>query len=247
MTLSDLLWNFVINLCADVAFVVLLGLLLWVLRGRELGKARLFFGFDGQTQSTIYVSGHEDTTTMSRRVVTALEYETAVEIREALRRLSGPELVGKLRASIAGVIGQDSTLPEPIIEVSRLDEVHEGPSAGSLILIGGPLRNQLTRFYLRDNPPFSFDTVKDKYLERSGGQYREIADYGDVAVVDRMVVNGQVVIVIFGTGERDTQAAARYLIGHWRELHKRYPEQGLGVLLHVQSDGKAKAKRIVRA
>jgi len=104
----------------------------------------------------MYISAHEDKQTLSKKVVTAAEYEAAVEVKNILRDLSGRELVRK----IAGLIGQDPRLPEPDIEPSPLEEVREPVCFESVILIGGPLRNQMTKFYAERKPLLKLDSGK---------------------------------------------------------------------------------------
>ena len=232
-----------INVCSDFIVIGLLALLLWMLHRKELAEARQFFGLDRQAQIRICVSGHEHKETVTKKVVTALEYEAAVEMKDALRQITGGEFVRKAKIFIAGLIGQDPQIPEPIIEVSPLDEVEESPYLDSLVLIGGPVRNQLTKLYSKAGPLLKFDPVNEKYLEWVGEQYQEIDDFGSVAILVKMIVNGQVVIAAFGTGERHTKGAVQYLIGNWRELNEKYLDQAFGILLSVDGEGKAKVQK----
>ena len=171
MNWYQVICNILINLCSSFLFVGFIGILLWLMYHKELLDAKQFFGFKRQTQ--VYISGHEDKGTKTRKVVTAVEYEAAVELKNTLRDLSGREFIRK----IAGLIGQDPKLPEPEIEPSPLVPVNAPVQFDSIILIGGPLRNQLTNYYAEHHIPLlKFDMAKNKYLERVGGQYQEIGD-----------------------------------------------------------------------
>jgi len=245
MSCLQILGDIAINVFSDFIFVSLLVLLLWVLRGKELAEAKRFFGFDRQTRIGIRVSGHEDKETRTKGVVTALEYEAAVEIKNALQQLSGRGLIRELRTFIAGLIGQDPKLPGPAIEVSPLIEVKEPPRLDSLILIGGPVRNQLTKFYMQANPLLKYDPERGKYQGRVGKQYQDIDEFGNVAILVKMILKEQVVIIAFGTGEQHTKSAVQYLISNWKELNKKYPNRAVGVLLSVDNEGNTTVQKMV--
>jgi len=231
----------VVNLCSDLLLIALLGMLLWLLYRRELSKAQAFFGFGQQGQVRIYISAHEDQCTASRKVVTAIEYEAAVEVKNTLRDLSGTEFVRK----IAGLIGQDPRLPEPTIEPGPLDAVKEPLGFESIILIGGPLRNRLTEFYAEGwQPLLKYAVDRGKYLELIEGEYREVDARDIVAILVKMVLDAQVVFFAFGDGEEDTRSAARYLARNWLQLHKRFRGESFGICLSVEG-GKTKERKVV--
>lgn len=167
--------DIITNVVSDFIFVLLvtIPLLAWSLLSRytRIGKTRQFFGFQQQTQIKIYVSGFEHSGIKTRKVVTALEYETAVEIRETLQQLPGRGTIHRIIDYLAGIIGQTIRYPEPDIEVSPLGEVKEPPYTESTILIGGPVANQLTKFYLQDSPKFRFNESTGKYQRRDGEGY----------------------------------------------------------------------------
>jgi hypothetical protein len=230
-----------INCLSSFLFVGFLGLLLWLSYRKELAEAKQFFGFGRQTQVRTYISAHEDKQTASKRVVTAIEYEAAAELKNALQELSGREFIRR----IAGLIGQDPKLPEPVIEVSPLEEVKAQPSFDSLILIGGPLRNQVTRLYSEKGPLLKYDTAQSAYLELVGGSYQKVKDSNVVAILVKMAIEGQTVFFAFGDDEEHTRSAVRHLIANWRELSKRYPNCSIGICLSVDQNGKAKAQKIL--
>jgi hypothetical protein len=225
--------DIITNVVSDFIFVLLvtIALLVWGLLSRyaRIGKAQQFFGFQLQTQIKIYVSGFEHSGVKTRRVVTALEYETVVEMRETLQQLPGRGSIHRIVDYLAGVIGQTIRYPEPDIEVSPLGEVKEPPYTGSTILIGGPVANQLTKFYLQDSPKFRFNESAGKYQRRDGEGYRDIESSNDVAVIEKKIVGEQVVILVHGFGEEQTRRAVRHLINNWERLYKQHGTQEFGV------------------
>ena len=229
MSCSDIITNVVSDLIFVLVITVLWLIGSWLFRYGRTGKARRFFGFQHQTQIKIYVSGFEHSGVATRRVVTALEYETAVEMREALQQLSGRGIVHRIIDYLAGLVGQTMRYPEPDIEVSPLDEVKEPPYTGSMILIGGPVANQLTEFYLRDSPEFRFNESTGKYQKRNGEGYRDIEPSNNVAVVEKRIIEEQVVFLVHGFGEEQTRHATRHLINNWERLYKQHRTREFGI------------------
>jgi hypothetical protein len=218
---------------SDLIFVVVVTALWligsWLFRYGRTGKARRFFGFQHQTQIKIYVSGFEHSGVATRKVVTALEYETAVEMQETLQHLSGRGIVHRIIDYLAGLVGQTMRYPEPDIEVSPLDEVKEPSYTGSMILIGGPVANQLTKFYLRGSPELRFNESTGKYQKRNGEEYQDIEPSNNVAVVEKRIIEEQVVFLVHGFSEKQTRRAARYLINNWERLYKQHSTQEFGI------------------
>lgn len=239
----SLVYDILINLVSDTLFVLALFLILWVLRRRQLTEARGFFGLDERTQINIFVSGFEHAQTATKRVVVAVEYEAAVELVEAFRNLSGKGVIPQIAKVVAGLIGQDPRFLEVDIGVSPLKEVKEPPSLSSLVLIGGPLRNQITSFYAQKGALFPFDPDRGRFLERVGDRYQVVDDLWNVAVLEKMIVEGQTVLIAFGAGERETKRAVQYLVRNWRTLHKQYPEQPFGIRLSLDDKGNVKVAR----
>ena len=143
--------SILLNVASDIIFLAALSALFWMLWYRRvLARARRFFGTDQQTQVQVYISVHEDKETLTKKVVTAEEYEAAVESKDTLERQLRGSWFGKLAVFVAGLLGLDPRIPELVVSVSPSTELNAWPSPGSLILIGGPVRNQVTKFYLKD-------------------------------------------------------------------------------------------------
>ena len=228
------LMDVVTNVFSDFVLIFLIAIFLWLASlsfhyGR-LGKAHRFFGFHAQVPLRIYVSGFEHPGVKTKRVVNAIEYETAVEMRNTLKRLPGSGFVRKLMDFLAGLIGQDIRLPESDIDISPLADVSEAPYPGSMILIGGPVSNQVRRFYLsQGTPQFRFDQATEKYQERGENGYQPIQSSGDVAVLEKRIFGEQVVILAHGFGEDQTRRAVQHLISNWEELQKRHGNGEFGI------------------
>ncbi len=224
----------VTNVISNFVFVFIIGIFLWLANllfqlGR-LGKAYRFFGFRAKIPLRIYVSGFEHLGVKTKRVVNAIEYETAVEMRDTLKRLPGSGFVRKLMDFLAGLIGQDIRLPESDIEVSPLAEVSEVPYPRSMLLIGGPVSNQVSKFYLsQGTTQFRFDQATEKYQEHGKDGYQAIQSSGDVAVLEKRVFGEQVVILAYGFGEEQTRRAVQHLIRNWEGLQKRHGNGEFGI------------------
>jgi hypothetical protein len=51
---------------------------------------------------------------------------------------------------------------------------------------------------------FKFDSVRSVFLERDeGNQYQVVSGLWDVAILEKLVLNAQIVFIAFGAGERD--------------------------------------------
>jgi hypothetical protein len=234
-----------VNLCSDVLFILLIALILWLLHRGELAEAQSFFGLSQQAGLKVYVSGHEDAKTQSKKVVTAMEYDAAIIIKDALRHLSGRGFIGKAASVAAGLIGQPPQLSDVTVEVSPLEPVTKPLLDTSVILIGGPVRNQLTAYYAQGRPFFRFGDGlwPNGFVERVDNQYRPVEGSHNVSIVERMKLDGQVVIFAFGYGEKHTKAAAEYLAANWRQLNKAYPNMAFGIRMSVNDQGRIKVER----
>lgn len=245
------MWQFLgdlgVNICADIIFVVCILLILWGLEHQELEESRQFFGLNKQTQIRIFVSAFEHEETVTKKVIAVLEYEAALEFREAFKHLSGDSFISRVRKKLAGIAGQSPEYLEVIIDVSPLEGLEESPYSGSLISVGGPLRNQLAKFYMRNNPFFRFDEESGRFFERIEGQYQAIDNSHDVAVLEKMMVAGQTVFLAFGTGERHTRSALQHLRTNWQKLSKEYPGKAFGIRLSGMNEGKVRVEKVLVA
>jgi hypothetical protein len=236
-------YNVSVNLCSNVLFILLIALVLWLLHHGELAEAKRFFCLFERAGIKVYVSGHRDAQTVSERVVTAMEYDAAIILKEALQHLSGRGFIGKPAKVLAGLIGQAPQLVDVSVEVSPLELVTEPLLDTSVILIGGPLRNQLTAYYAQFNPFFKYDLDQLRFVERVDNEYKPVEDSNNVSILERMTLNGQVVIFAFGYGEKHTKAAAEYLAANWRQLNKAYPNMAFGIRMSVNDQGRIKVER----
>jgi len=222
-----------INLLSDCLCVLGLSVLLafsyLLTRKRRSSKALRFFHFSRDNPLKIYVPSFEHPHMSSKATVTVLEYESAAEMRRRLEELTRAGIIEQIQKAVAGFLGQEWEIPSPNIEVSPLNEVPNAPYRGTVISIGGPVTNQVTKFYLRDSPQYRWDFSGNRYQERIDGEYRDIEPSGDVAVVEKRIINNQVVFLAHGYGEKDTARAAQYLINTWDRLYQSYGEGRFGI------------------
>jgi hypothetical protein len=224
-----------LNVISDFYFVVFLTVIFGLLYRQLIANARNFFGIGDQVPIQVYISAHKDQTTVTEGVLTAKEYETADELRSNLKK----GFPGAM-ASWAKLFGIDLEVPEIVIRGSPLEKVKEWPYAGSLILIGGPTRNALTEFYFEARDPWlTFDDSKKKFLVHRKGQTQkeELDNSGNLAVLEKLIVDGRVVIITFGFGESQTCAAVRHLANEWQRLAKNHPNKEFARLLRVDGQG----------
>jgi len=228
--------NVVLNLVSDFSFVAILPVVFGLLYRGMIADVRNFFGVERQTPIQVYISAHKDPTTITERVLTAAEREIADELTSRLKRQFPAAIID----SWARLSGIDLEVPEVVIKGSPLAEVKEWPYAGGLILIGGPTRNKLAEFYLRAGDPWvTFDDGKKRFLVRreEQAQREEMKDSGSLAVLQKLIIDGRVVVFAFGFGEDGTCAAVRHLASEWQKLAKKHPNKGFAHLLKVDSRG----------
>lgn len=243
MDYLQFIYDVSVNLCSSVLFVLIIAFILWLLRRGELTEAERFFGLSRQAEIKIYISGHEHAETVTKKVVTAMEYHAAIIIRDALQHLSGLGLINRTTNAIAGLIGQPPQIVNVTVEVSPLEAVDEPLLDASVILIGGPLRNQWTAYYANENPFLKFDVQQGKFVERVGKEYKVVEDSNNVVILEKMNLDGQVVISAFGTGEKHTKAAAAYLAANWRQLNTEYPNISFGIRMSIDDQGRIKVEK----
>ena len=223
-----------LNIISAIIFVVVGATLFGLLYRRSVVKVTRFFGAEHRIPIQIYISTHKDSTTITGKVLTAEESEAAEELKDALKK-QFPDSI----AFWAKQFGVELETPEIAIKGSPLDEIDIWPYPGGLILVGGPTRNSLSRFYLKvGNPWLSFDDDKKKFVRRTAkGHWEELDNSHRLAILEKMVVDGKVVIVAFGFGEIGTSGAVRHLINEWRILADKYGNEAFARLLFVESNG----------
>jgi len=231
--MCEFLRDVFVNVFSSFVFIIivagLLWLINWVTRSRKFTKAEEFFGFTQQQPVRIVVSGFPHENMASRRVVTAVEYAAATDIRDKLRQL--PK--NALENALSGLIGRDNSYTEPVIDVSPLEAVATPQFTGPLILIGGPLTNQLLKHYIQDGKA-RFRYQKDAgYQQLVDGNYQNLPSQNNLAILEKRVIGDQVVILAHGNGEADTARAARYLVNNWQNLHKLHGKQEFAMQIGI--------------
>jgi hypothetical protein len=134
------------------------------------------------------------------------------------------------------------------------------PSQSTVICIGSPIYNSITRYYQNHEPP-SFIVKKDKLkglceiqLIRNGSVENITTrsfDGGDIDIGSLVKVrdkNGNTVFIAGGLGVNATCAAIVYLKNNWRELYSKYRDRDFGVLIkcpHINKDSNGYIKPIL--
>lgn len=202
-----------------------------------LDKPKKFFGIVRRWPIIIAISTHDDKDTHSRAVHTKMEYDIADELRDILTQ----QFPGFI-SFWAELFGINVQTPGILIKGSPLYDVQESPSQGSLILIGGPTRNKLTKYFLKNgNPLVTFDDNSDKrgfYVHRRNSHWDKFSDSVNIAVLEKLIFENKVVIIAFGYDENGTKEAVQYLERNWQALADKYPLTGFALVLHKGNDGK---------
>lgn len=218
MSLPDVVSGVISN-CVFVIIVLILFFTVWAIaRLRFARPAANLFGIQGNTPITIFISAFEHSGVLTRRVVNAAEYEAAVNLTNFFQGIAGPGLLRSLAMFLGGLIGIALPTPVPTIVASPLEDLSAPPVSGPVIAIGGPIANQVTKYYLSGSPRYSFDAASSQYQLRMGTTYVPIQPSNDVAIVEKRVVGGQPAVLLHGFGENQTARAVQFLMHNWRRL-----------------------------
>jgi hypothetical protein len=221
-----------LNLISDYLFVLLVATIVGALYWIRSSKARSFFGIKKNIPLQIVISAHVDNETTTGRVFTAEEYDAAEELRIALQR-QFPGVV----AFLAGLFGIDLGPLDVVVKGSPVDKLDNYPFQGGLIVIGGPTRNKVAEFIVdSEKPNVIFDDDKKSFLIRKDGeeQYQKLNSSDEFALIQKLVVDGNVVIIAFGFGEIGTSIAVRELSHNWRNLWSSHKALSFSLLLQIE-------------
>jgi hypothetical protein len=232
--------NVVLNVISDIFFAIILLTLFAIGAWIPLAKPKAFFGISRRWPLTIVVSTHPDETTVTKAVITKVEYDIADELRDTLTRQL-PGFIGFW----AELLGVNVQIPGILIKSSPLNTVEEWPNPGSLILIGGPTRNRLTEYYLaKGNPWITFDDNDKKFIVRKNRQqdHEEILTDINIMILEKLIVDGRVGIIVFGHGELQTKAIVQYFMSEWNSLADKHQKDEFAYLMSIDGEN----LRIVR-
>jgi hypothetical protein len=225
------------------AALIGLGLLVWAyVGGRTLRRASQFFGTDRESRIVIFVSAHADERTITQSVITSEELEGALEFNLALLgQLQRIGWLSRLLLTLAQFSRAELRLPAISVRPSPLDTPSTYPDARSIILVGGPVRNQFVRFHEQRNSPWLVFNEADLRFQiaRSDRAGEQLRPSDNLAIITRSRVEGGTVIVAAGFGEMHTRAALRYLARNWQTLNATHGANDFGIALRVSSTGEA--------
>ena len=79
-----------------------------------------------------------------------------------------------------------------------------------------------------EQPSVRFRYKGDTYQKRTNGGYKDLGS-GNVAILEKMKLEEQVLILAHGSGEEQTARAVRYLVQNWKSLYKQYGEEEFAI------------------
>lgn len=228
--------------CFFLLFIAFLSLLSWMcFYGKKLLDATRFFGVGLDNDVFVYISAHADSETRTQRVITAEEFETVIESYDVLASQFQSNRFYELTTSIFQLLQFRVRIPDFIVKASPLNEVTTQRTENSLILVGGPTRNQVSKYYLENsNSWLTFDTAGEKFLINRGGRKGEELDHsGKMAILSKVILGNSVVFIIFGFGELETKSALNYFVHNWRNLYTEFDEDEFGICFIIDDEGDA--------
>ena len=245
------------NLCANCLFLpvsllltwglaVALGILVYNWYGRPIIWAKRLFGLGKRSRIDVFVSQHSESTTKTE-VMASAEMTAVGELNDALGDAfqipaNVELLVEKLRAKELR-----PTVPELKIRPAPTEELKKPIAAvDSLLLVGGPLRNRVTEYYLDHCEAWlKFDPEEKSFVTLAGNpDPRPIPNCN--AVLQKVGFGSTVVFIVFGTGEGQTAVAVKYLAQNWKELYHEFNDKDFGIALQVSTEGTSQVKVLER-
>jgi hypothetical protein len=221
------------NLISDVIFVSIVGILFWLLifasKKKTSDKAYRLLGLTNQDIVTLYISGFRHEGVASRRVVNAVEYEAATELRNFIKVFRPQGFFIDIASFLGGLIGRTLPSKDVHIEVAPLEEIGTLPSIQTLIVLGGPRSNQLTKYLMSLNPQFKFNEAEHVYEEKINHKYQPVSDPANTSIIEKLSLDGQIVLLFHGFGESHTRDAVRYLITNWQSLVNDFGDRDFAI------------------
>lgn len=223
MNVSDI----ITNILSDAIFVGAIALIVWLLNRllywRRLDQAIRFFNLDRDDPIRIYVSGFEHPGVRTKRVVNAYELEAAILLKNSVANLYGKGFLSGTIGFLARLIGKTASYPEPTVKPAPLEPVGGPLTHKTVILVGGPVANMLTRYYLGAfEMSYRFNRKTEKYQRKDDAVYRDLASSHTIAVIEKIVNDDQVVILLHGYGEENTNRAVKHLAERWMSLFRKH-------------------------
>lgn len=233
----SIMHEIIINLISDVLFVVIIAVFVGVfgavVRTLRVGRMEKFFCMDRQSVG-IYLSGLYFDAVVTKRVVNAIEYDAAIELRNALSQTRNNGFLWSAIVFCAHIIGHEVSLGEVAnIKIAPMNKATIGPPESSCICIGGRISNKYSRYALdrQKKCKFRYNTDTGAYEELINSKYEQMEPANDVTILEKLTIGGQSVFVAHGIGEEQTQRAVRYLALNWYLLYKKYGKADFSIRL----------------
>jgi len=232
-----MLYDISVNLISDAVFIGILLILSGVFwYWPVLSQARKFFGAGKLNEINIYISVHEDKQTTTRKVVTVEEYEAADYLRRTINRRLKDSVFGRIAEFLTGLLGFEPKIPETKIVADAFEDIE---LTGGAFVIGGPVRNEVTREALEKGKSWiSYNEEKQKFQIVKGRRKGEFVDHSEkLSIVEKVKIDGRNFILAYGFGEMHTRAAVEYLAEKWRKLFKEFGTDAFAICLLPDDKG----------
>ena len=245
------------NLCANCLFLPLSLLLTWGLAvalgvlvynwyGRPSIWARKLFGLGKRNRIDVFVSQHSELTAKPGDPASA-EMTAVGALKDALESGFQVPPTVELLVEKMGAKELRPTVPELTLRQAPTEELAKPIASGdSLLLVGGPLRNRVTEYYLDHyEVRLKFDPGEQSFVILGGKPGpRPVPNCN--AVLQKVDLGPTVVLIVFGTGEEQTAVAVKYLAENWEELYHEFKDKAFGIALQVSTDGTSQVKVLER-
>ncbi len=229
----------VIANCIFLLAIAFVSLIIWaIFYGKKLLDATHFFNVGLNSNVYVYVSAHADAETRTRKVITAEEFETVIEMHSILTNQFYSNRVYELVIAIFQLLQIAVRLPDFILKVSPLEELSTPQAEESLILVGGPTRNQISKYYLDNgNSWLIFDDIEKRFLINRGQRKGEELNPSEtMAMVSKISLDHSVAFVVFGFGEIETRCALNYFVHNWRNLYSEFKNNDFAICLLITEE-----------
>ena len=247
------------NLCANCLFLPVSLLLTWGLAaalgilvynwyGRPIIWAKRLFGLGRKNRIDVFVSQSQPSEATTRTgVMTSAEMTAVEELKDALGLAFQIPANVELLVEKIGAKELRPTVPDLKIRQAPTEDLKNPiASVDSLLLVGGPVRNRVTEYYLDHCEAWlKFDPEEKSFVTLAGNpDPRPIPNCN--AVLQKVGFGSTVVFIVFGTGEEQTAVAVKYLAQNWEELYHEFNGKDFGIALQVSTEDTSPVKVLER-
>jgi len=226
-------YDLFVGVLSNILFVILLVIIFWIIgiiiNINRLNRAKTFFNSEDDSKVMIYISAFTSPSVVSRRVVNVVEFDIAIRLRDSLKQLSSKHKAFQVLLTIGEMIGRETKNIDSDIRFSETNPIINQLSENSIICIGEPISNQVSKYYMQ-NAYFIYSEVSKCYQHLEDGKYNDIKG-GNISIIEKIIHGKQMILLIHGTNEYDTLKSVEYLIENWEKLYKDYSEKEFAVII----------------